>query len=1251
MSSHKSKIFQQLVNKINNEARKRGQIQTKGRYSGSFIGQIHSTRNKKFDDLIDHANRFKINTKHIQKIYNDEDYYNRIELVKTLKKPQETEKKAFKHFKQMVLSSDRFDSVRELLSHENADSDQIDNVYFDERLTDEEAEIIHYIYQGRTKTRDPFDTLNYLDLFKVEESSLDPNQVSNIAHDSIEETPPVDFIERLEDKLIELRYGLGERDEIEIEIDPKYRKYTFEKIKEAFKVLLDLPYNERLQITFEIEDEGINAARTFNLTPNNIKAVLKGLENDGVGIEFEEMQGSDINMVLSSLQLVNKITFRNKLSTLPQQERTYNLRGGAFFPYFNTSKINLSRYQIFTREQYKKGGYATNPPPCLVYALCRCNKLTDGEKLIIKHMVSSKFVDDARIQKIAQRLNIEISVCHLDDKPRTVNYKGVQTPPRFKISLNLFKNHYFIQSEISKKSKIKKVNPITGNPDKMNSRGVKSECVKESSRDLIIRLYQRGKFQPMTFRELTNIYSNSNERIDISKLTNEELELECKPIVKEKKRVYSSGVRSLWFADFETTTDGEIHRPYCACAIDDEGRRFKAWERPGNYCAMTILNSIEKNTPKSHVPVVYFHNLTYDINFMTDYITGGIKKGSKWLSADLIFNKRIIKVKDSLGLIPAPLRDFGKMFGLSVHKEIFPYQLFNTEGVLHQPSFGSTMTEGVQNSLKFTFDEWRAALPEYSEEEIFEALKRFDPFYEKDKIIYGKHYALFYCMKDVEVLRDGFNEFCKGVEEAFSHRDSDGNIVEKLDATKFITISSLANHLLTETLKGLNKGVVQYKGVLRAYIQQAVYGGRVMTSENKQFDLPQVSGDPSGSPTMNIADFDAVSLYPSAINRLSEMPYPIGCPKLIPEDLRDLKIGSLDIPNELTKPCIVDIEILKINKRLPFPLIVSRKEDGTNLNDDSDDMIGITMTVDDIYLRDLIHFQGCEVKILFGIYWPKTSNEPSKAMGELIRSAFSKRKEYKEKGNPIQNIYKLVLNSIYGKTVQKPISDEIKFIKNNKIAAYVSKNYHKIKYTEKVSSAISKTLETSTGRTLVKMEKQISEFKNNALLGVRILSMSKRIMHEVMTIKIRDKGVLTRPRIYYTDTDSMFIVQEDLDKLIVEYSKRYGRELVGNEMGQFHSDFPKGTHAVESVFLGKKSYAHRLSDGSFILKLKGVPNAAIWDAMKKLGYDSPIDVYRLMMKQPVEFNLLAGGKVNFKFENNLTVSSRQSFTRTLSFIA
>ena len=84
---------------------------------------------------------------------------------------------------------------------------------------------------------------------------------------------------------------------------------------------------------------------------------------------------------------------------------------------------------------------------------------------------------------------------------------------------------------------------------------------------------------------------------------------------------------------------------------------------------------------------------------------------------------------------------------------------------------------------------------------------------------------------------------------------------------------------------------------------------------------------------------------------------------------------------------------------------------------------------------------------------------------------------------------------------------------------------------------------------LKKIKSDINHF-NYAHCGVEILSMSKGIMNEVMTLA-EDEGL----NIWYQDTDSMHINYEEVNLLACAFKAKYDRDLIGEEMSQFHIDF------------------------------------------------------------------------------------------------
>ena len=73
---------------------------------------------------------------------------------------------------------------------------------------------------------------------------------------------------------------------------------------------------------------------------------------------------------------------------------------------------------------------------------------------------------------------------------------------------------------------------------------------------------------------------------------------------------------------------------------------------------------------------------------------------------------------------------------------------------------------------------------------------------------------------------------------------------------------------------------------------------------------------------------------------------------------------------------------------------------------------------------------------------------------------------------------------------------------------------------------------------------------------------------------------------FYQDTDSTHLNYDDVDKVVKGYEEKYGVDLVGEYLGNFHVDFPDiekdcgEVYAIESFVLGKKTYFDHLESTS-----------------------------------------------------------------------
>jgi hypothetical protein len=320
---------------------------------------------------------------------------------------------------------------------------------------------------------------------------------------------------------------------------------------------------------------------------------------------------------------------------------------------------------------------------------------------------------------------------------------------------------------------------------------------------------------------------------------------------------------------------------------------------------------------------------------------------------------------------------------------------------------------------------------------------------------------------------------------------------------------------------------------------------------------------------------------------------------------------------------------------------------------------GLFFTVDKITLEDYIEHHHIEFEIIDGIYWEGT---PNKKMGPVIEEICSNRSQCKKlmkqikkengeddpeykSNNVMQELLKLMANSVYGKTITKKTTST-KIIKKN--GDDLNNYFYKYYNTIKTSTYLNKK------QSILNVYKPDDSY-NYGLIGSMILSYSKRIMNEVMGVA-NDNDI----PIFYQDTDSMHLLDKDIPKLEDLYFKKYNKILRGDNLGQFHSDFSlKGTKegapiiATTSIFLGKKCYLDVLESinekGEIIkgnhIRLKGITTAGIEHAMKT---ESAIEIFKKLADgQEYKFILNPKGKVMFQYDAH-GVFTRGIFTRTLN---
>lgn len=913
---------------------------------------------------------------------------------------------------------------------------------------------------------------------------------------------------------------------------------------------------------------------------NNIDDIYIQTEADG--------EGSDIELI----DYIKDI----KTITVEKVNPNYQFNQGAFFKYTHKLQgLDLSELQIYTKvdgDNYKDN--------CFIHAL----KGQVEEPIIqdCKDMIRGKHTTIKCIKEIAERHNLYISV-KIDD----TNIRHYGNKLNREVKMCLIDNHYIKWCDVE-----------------ITSYAIKNYydiCHKERWNEIIDKTGKRKKNWINSYRVVKLLLENKDTHLtpisscdelyktcyynDVKEIST--LEYNEHNVVlneyeyKVQKDLYLINV----FFDFETITKGEQHIPYLCCV--KSGKLSKCFE--GHDCGKQMLEYLMKYFYCKNIKLIA-HNLSYDLKFLFDYLCkqSYIKRGSQIMSGTACYvsfgKEQKIKFQDSYSLIPSKLSGFGKMFGIEQEKEFMPYDMYNygfqyilvdeikkhTDKQVRCNNIGKEVTEEVYNEYydKFMHNakKWKCI-----EGNIVDIYK------------YSKHY----CEIDCDILEKGYNMFKQQIKE-----------VCNLDIDEFVSVASIADTYLLK--QDVYEGVYKLSGVVREFIQKCMVGGRTMCADNKKH---YIHG--------KVDDFDAVSLYPSAMERLGG--YLKGKPKVLNTCEYDI-IKNYD-------GYFIEIKITKVGIKRSFSLMSEITDKGIRMF--HNDMVGKILYVDKTTLEDMIQFQEIEFDVNRGYYYDEGRNNNLK---NVIQYLFNERLRQKKLGNPIQNIFKLIMNSAYGKTLLKPIDDDTQYVWGEEnMKRIILANYAFIK---EVTLLGNNNYE-------IKLIKSINTHFNNASCGVEVLSMSKRIMNEVMCLA-EDKGY----NIYYQDTDSMHIDSDNVELLAKDYKEKYDRDLIGKQMGQFHTDFDsdilKGTiYAKESIFLGKKCYLDVLTDETgkedYHIRMKGVSSVSVkHHAQKDFGNDISKIYKHLYIGKGYTFDLTCNAlKPCFDMVNMNTIKTKTDFMRELVF--
>ena len=918
---------------------------------------------------------------------------------------------------------------------------------------------------------------------------------------------------------------------------------------------------------------------------------------------------------------------------------------GSFFPYINLSKIDLSPFQIFHNIDQKN--YQDN---CFVYACIQSKVFTEDEIAHLRYTVQTRSIPNNKILEISQQFQCNFVVKRIDENFNNEQQQQVKIDTRKKawaksfkrtIELLLYKDHYMLYQRVpatiyylEHAEELEKNYPQVPLNRLMLVNGIiKKRLLFKEDGTLPMKIF-RKMFELKLFKEILSCelnILNTTEYDHLNDYDNLEFneKLCCKLIdSKEEKKKERTWTR-IYYSDFETDTTLSPHVPYLNCTIYRDKANIHKINFLGENSGEQLLDYLISGS------LTYFHNLKYDACFFIN--TPGWKTEitersgtvlqivmTKYDSRECIDPKTkrkktlttIIKnlvFRNSYSIIPSALANFASMFNLKVHKDLMPYRLYTQRNIKRKNV--SALEFQLQYFLE-NQDKLSKTQIKNNWNQLMENANIADAFNKENLTVDIVKYAIFYCQKDCIVLMKGLEKFDEDLRAVFNSTNT-----KMLNVHNFISISSIGYHFAHKF--GCFDGCYELSGKPQNFIQRCVSGGRTMTAANKK---QYIEG--------KIQDFDAVSLYPSAMYVMDGVPK--GIPKIIPSDILREELMSLDT-------FFIEINITKIQCKSPTPYkfgqVFRRNDAGSKIFDNNpiDHFY-----IDKVGLLDLMEFYDIEFELIRGYYFDQGFNTK---INVFIEGLFNLRLKYKKEKNPLQSTIKLLLNSIYGKSILKAMKTETKSVPRDEIFKYIWRNYNYI------SEIID---EPTIDKMYVKRIKPINKHFNLPQFGATVLSWSKHLMNRVMG-SAEQAGI----PIFYQDTDSMHLFEKDVPKVASIFKSKYQQKLIGENMCQFHNDFDPFPGSVGNVYsrkliaLGKKSYLDILVDEEghegYHIRLKGIPHQVILNKCKRMQIGVEELFERLYRGEEITFNLLDGSNA-FRKTKSFMQTNLPAFNRKLKFI-
>ena len=293
---------------------------------------------------------------------------------------------------------------------------------------------------------------------------------------------------------------------------------------------------------------------------DTIKDFMMKLLTQGQLAEEKETFNSDALAKIVITQLKSVI-----MRKLNKPKRVIPNKAGKFFDGINTTKIDLTQYQIYTQDDAYDSNKMSTREHCMIHSLLECGvseSYCNSIKLAFTDNFQIKKKDIKKVANIIERnITIYSKNSTSDKHARNTTYKSKVDKGFEAVKIALYEDHYFVynQTEYSSYS-INNYDEVCNEDNFKNivKKNTKGNYTRNNSKSkinsllLVDKFFNQGKFKKldMSLFSESSTHKNLKDHIYLNNIENEQRE--CVYKAKSCKYDYK------YFADCETIVNKQV---------------------------------------------------------------------------------------------------------------------------------------------------------------------------------------------------------------------------------------------------------------------------------------------------------------------------------------------------------------------------------------------------------------------------------------------------------------------------------------------------------------------------------------------------------------------------------------------------------------------------------------------------------------------------------------------------------------------